>query len=90
MRKNIFTIQEMYLTGFEYIFVKKYNRFDYTFARNTRISDEDIIETDQIHLLYCGDIHSPYLFYVCQLVKNLMTCSYVTIFFLQDVAAKYL
>lgn len=37
MRVQIFSVQEMYLTSFGYIFV-----------RNPRISDEDMIETEDI------------------------------------------
>lgn len=43
---NILRIQEIYLTSFEYIYI-----------RNTCISDQDIFETDWIHLLYYEDIH---------------------------------
>lgn len=53
MKMNFFIVQEIYVTGFDYIFVKI-----------TNISDK-MIETDQIHLP-CEDIHShSYFFYVC-------------------------
>lgn len=37
MKINIFTAEEIYLTG-----------FDYSFIKNTRISDENIIQIAQI------------------------------------------
>lgn len=54
MRKNISTIQEMYLTGLIYIFI-----------RNRCISDRDVIKTGQIHLMCCENILSHLsLFYI--------------------------
>lgn len=35
-------------------------------------SDEDILETSQVHLVYCGDVHSDsYLFYMVIIFKIL-------------------
>lgn len=57
MGNNILIIQEMYLTGLEYIFVRN--------TWNTCISDEDTFETGQTHPVYCQDICShSYLFYI--------------------------
>lgn len=42
MSMNIFTVQVMYFTGFEYIFIQ-----------NKCMYDEDIVKTNQIHLLRC-------------------------------------
>lgn len=57
MGKNILIIQEMYLTGLEYIFVRN--------TWNTCISDEDTFETGQTHPVYCQDICShSYLFFI--------------------------
>lgn len=56
MKMNTFTIQEMYLTASKYVFF-----------RNLCIFAEDIIESGQINLLFCDDIHShSYFFYICQ------------------------
>lgn len=56
MKPGIFTAQEMYLTGFDYI------------VRNTCISDEDLIKASQIRNLLCEDIraHSHTFLYSLQ------------------------
>lgn len=50
MKPGIFTAQEMYLTGFDYI------------VRNTCISDEDLIKASQIRNLLCEDIRAHLYF----------------------------
>lgn len=56
MRMDVVPVLEIYVTGFNYILV-----------RNIYISDEGIIETSQIHILHCNNIHSHIeLFYICR------------------------
>lgn len=63
MRMEISTLQEIYLTGFNYIFIW-----------NMCISDRDAIETSQIHLLQCEEILSnSYLFLH---LKTVLTYTY--------------